>query len=49
MVGLRDLTGLFQPKSMLGDIQGQAGQGSAQPDLAVDVPVHCRGAALDDL
>ena len=25
-----------------GDIQGQAGWGSEQPDVAVDVPVHCR-------
>ena len=27
----------------------QAGLGSEQPDLAVDVPVHCRGDGLDDL
>ena len=26
-----------------GDAQGQAGQGSEQPDLPVSVPVHCRG------
>ena len=26
-----------------GDIQGQAGWGPEQPDLAVDVSVHCRG------
>ena len=32
-----------------GDIQGQAGQSSEQSDLAVDVPVHCRGVGLDDL
>jgi len=25
-----------------GNIQGQAGQGSEQPDLAVDTPIHCR-------
>ena len=25
-----------------GDIQGEAGPGSEQPDLAVDVPVHWR-------
>jgi len=31
------------------DIQGQAGQGSEQPDLAVRVPVHCKGVGLDDL
>lgn len=28
---------------LLGDIQGQAGEGSEQPDLAADFPVHCRG------
>ena len=33
---------------MLGDTQGQAGHGSEQPDVAVDVPVHCRGVKLDD-
>jgi len=27
----------------------QAGCGSEQPDLAVVVPVHCRGVELDDL
>ena len=31
------------------DIQGQAGWGSEHPDLAVGVPVHCRGVELDDL
>jgi len=30
-----------------GNIQGQAGWGSKQPDLAVGVPVHCRGDGLD--
>ena len=25
-----------------GDTQGQAGQGSEQPDVAVGVPVHCK-------
>jgi len=34
---------------LLGDIQGQAGQGSEHPDLAVDVPVHCRGVGLEGL
>ena len=29
------------------DIQGQAGGGSEQPGLAVEVPVHCRGVGLD--
>ena len=28
---------------ILGDIQGQAGPGSEQPDGAVGGPVHCRG------
>ena len=32
-----------------GDTQGQAGGGSEQPDVAVYVPVHCRGVGLDDL
>jgi len=27
----------------LGAIQGQDGSGSAQADLAADVPVHCKG------
>ena len=26
-----------------GNIQGEAGWGSEQPDLVVDVPAHCRG------
>ena len=29
-----------------GYLQGQAGPGFEQPDLAMDVPVHCRGAGL---
>ena len=32
-----------------GGVQGQAEQGSEQPDLAVDVPVHCEGVGVDDL
>ena len=32
-----------------GNIQGQAGRGSEQPDLVEDVPAHCRGVGLDDL
>ena len=32
-----------------GDIQGQAGPGFEQPDLAVGVPVHCRGVGLEHL
>jgi len=28
---------------ILGNIQGQVGRGSEQPDLAEDVPAHCRG------
>ena len=34
---------------VLGDAQNQAGQGSEQSDLAVDVPAHCRKDRLDDL
>lgn len=29
-------------------ICGQAGWGSGHPNLAVAVPVHCRGVRLDD-
>ncbi len=32
-----------------GNIQGQVGRGSEQPDLVGDVPASCRGAGLDDL
>ena len=32
-----------------GDSQGEDGWGPEQPDLAVDVPVHCRAVGLDDL
>jgi len=32
-----------------GNIQGQFGWSSEQPDLAEDVPAHCRGVGLDDL
>jgi len=31
------------------DIQGQAGQGSEQPDQAVGVQVHCKEVGVDDL
>jgi len=34
---------------MHGNIQGQVGWGSEQPDLIQDVPAHCRGVGLDDL
>ena len=34
---------------ILGDIQGQAGQGSEQFHLPVGVPVHCREVGLDGL
>lgn len=34
---------------MPGDIQVQAGQGSKQSVLAVDVPVNFRDVGLDDL
>jgi len=30
-----------------GDCQGEVGSGPEQPDLAVHVPVHYRGAGLD--
>lgn len=30
-------------------MQRQTEQGSEQLDLAVDVPIHCRGAGLDGL
>ena len=32
-----------------GDFQGETGLSPGQPDLAVHVPVHCRGVGLDDL
>jgi len=32
-----------------GNIPGQVGQGSEQPDLVEDVPAHCRVVGLDDL
>lgn len=32
-----------------GNIPGQDGQGSEQPDVAEDVPVHRRGVGLDGL
>ena len=31
-----------------GDIQNQAGWDSEQPDLSIDVPVHCREVELGD-
>lgn len=34
---------------ILGDIPGQVAQGSEFPDLAVGVPVHCRGDGPHDL
>ena len=34
---------------VLRDIQGQAGQGSEQPNLVVGVTVHCREVLLSDL
>ena len=34
---------------VLRDTQDQAGWGSEQPNLAVGVPVHCRGVGLDGL
>ena len=32
-----------------GDFQGQAGGGSKQPDVTLDVPIHCRGVGLDSV
>jgi len=32
-----------------GNIQGQVGWGSEQPDLVEDGPAHCRGVGLNDL
>jgi len=32
-----------------GNIQGWVGQGSEQPGLVKDVPVHCRGVEPADL
>ena len=43
------LTGCPEWWWMPGDFQSEAGPGSEQPDVAVDVPVHCRGVGLDDL
>jgi len=33
---------------ILGNIQGRVGRGSEQPDLAEDVPAHCREGGLND-
>ena len=35
--------------SVPGDLQGQAGRGSEQPDVDVGVPVHCRGVGLNGI
>jgi len=35
--------------SIPGNIQGQVGWGSEQPDLVEDVPAYCRGGGVDDL
>lgn len=35
--------------SIHGDIVGQAELDSERPDLAVRIPVHCRGVGPDDL
>jgi len=32
-----------------GNIQGQVGRGSEQPDLVEDALAHCRGVGLNDL
>ena len=36
-------------KPICGDVWGQAQQGTGRPNLAVGVPVCCRGVGLDDL
>jgi len=35
--------------SLPGNIQGQVGRGSEQPDPVEGVPAHCRRLGLDDL
>ena len=50
MKGIKLLNALLGKKSsdsIPGDGQGQAGQGSEQPDGDVGVPVPCRGVRLD--
>ena len=32
-----------------GNLEGQVGQGSEQPDLVEDVPAHCRAVGLEDV
>lgn len=32
-----------------GYIQGQAGQRTEQPDIAIGVPIHCSGVGIGDL
>jgi len=32
-----------------GNMKGQVGRGSEQPDLVKDVPAHCMGVGLDGL
>ena len=34
---------------VLGGFQGEAGSGPGEPDLAVNVGIHCRGVGLDDI
>lgn len=31
-----------------GNIRGQVGQGSEQPDLVENVPAYCRGVGIDE-
>jgi len=40
---------LWLATPVLGDIQGQPGWGSEQPDVAVGVPVHCSEVGPDGL
>ena len=39
---------VVDPLTVSENTQGQGGWDSEQPDLAVGVPVHCRGVGLDD-
>lgn len=47
MVMVRHMNRLL--REMVENIQVKFGCGSKQPDLAEDVPVHCRGVGLADL
>lgn len=40
-----DCPEMYHPR----DFQGETGPGSGQPDLTMQVPVHCRGTGLGEL